>query len=258
MNEVTEVDNSKDLMNALRTSLYPGATDESIGMVMAYCRAAKLDPMQKPVHIVSLWDGDLKAMRDVVMPGIGLYRIQASRSGEYGGCSAPLFGPDITATVGGVQVTYPEWCSIIVTRVLKNGAQVDFTAQERWLENFAAKKDGSPNSMWMKRPYGQLAKCAEAQALRKAFPEFCSPPTAEEMEGKPLRPDSVDPGSDADGVADSLLKAESKAELNARFKIAWKDHPEVRHELTDRFNQRNAELDSLIMEAEGEAHGTAD
>jgi hypothetical protein len=40
--------------------------------------------------------------------------------------------------------------------------------------------------MWFKRSYGQLAKCTEAQALRKAFPEFGAQPTADEMEGKTL------------------------------------------------------------------------
>ena len=38
--------------------------------------------------------------------------------------------------------------------------------------------------MWKKRVYGQLAKCTEAQALRKAWPEVGQEPTAEEMEGK--------------------------------------------------------------------------
>ena len=38
--------------------------------------------------------------------------------------------------------------------------------------------------MWARRPYAQLAKCSEAQALRKAFPEFGAQPTADEMEGK--------------------------------------------------------------------------
>ena len=39
--------------------------------------------------------------------------------------------------------------------------------------------------MWQERSFGQLAKCAEAQALRKVFPEIITQqPTAEETEGK--------------------------------------------------------------------------
>ena len=41
-----------DLMKVLQGSLYPGAAPASIKMVLGYCKAAGLDPMQKPVHIV--------------------------------------------------------------------------------------------------------------------------------------------------------------------------------------------------------------
>ena len=43
-----------DLMDVLRNSLYPGAQDASIKLVIGYCKAAGLDPMQKPVHIVPI------------------------------------------------------------------------------------------------------------------------------------------------------------------------------------------------------------
>ena len=45
--------------------------------------------------------------------------------------------------------------------------------------------------MWAKRPYAQLAKCAQAQALRMAFPESCGQATAEEMAGKDLYSDGA-------------------------------------------------------------------
>ncbi|MDO6385619.1 phage recombination protein Bet [Uliginosibacterium sp. 31-12] len=180
----------QDLAHVLQTSLYPGAAMPSIKMVVAYCRAAQLDPMQKPVHIVPMWDKNSKSMRDVIMPGVGLYRTQAARSGEYAGMSEPEFGPDVTEKVGGIEMTYPKWCKVTVRRLLPNGIIVDFPAVEYWKENYAtAGKDSeAPNAMWKKRPYGQIAKCAEAQALRKAFPEIGSQPTAEEMEGKEYQP----------------------------------------------------------------------
>lgn len=182
-----------ELLKVLQSSLYPGAAPESIKMVLGYCKAAGLDPMQKPVHIVPMWDGKAGQMRDVVMPGVNLYRTQAARSGECAGVTEPEFGPDVTEAIGGATITFPQWCRVTVSRRLPTGEIVGFTAREFWKENYAVKggkeKSIAPNAMWTKRPYGQIAKCAEAQALRKAFPEIASQPTADEMEGKQLHPD---------------------------------------------------------------------
>lgn len=193
----------RELMGVLKNSLYPGARDESIKLVIGYCKASGLDPMQKPVHIVPMSvstgkkDGngwDVKEMRDVVMPGIGLYRTQAARSGEYAGVSEPEFGDDITETIGETTITYPKWCKVVIKRQMRNGAIVEFAAKELWKENYATKsaKSAEPNAMWKRRPYAQLAKCAEAQALRKAFPEFGAQPTADEMEGKSFDGETID------------------------------------------------------------------
>ena len=190
INTTNEID--QHIWSALKNSLYTGARDESIKMVLDYCKAAKLDPMQKPVHIVPMNVKNSLTGRyeykDVVMPGVGLYRIQAARSNQYAGVSEPEFGEDVTCNLGGINITYPKWCKVTVKKLVNNTI-VEFTAKEYWLENYAtaSKESIAPNTMWKKRPYGQIAKCAEAQALRKAFPEIISQhPTAEEMEGKDI------------------------------------------------------------------------
>lgn len=176
-----------ELLEVLESSLYPGASRQSIKMVLGYCRASGLDPMRKPVHIVPMWDNKAKRMRDVTMPGIGLYRTDAARTGEHVGTDEPIFGPMVDYDLSGIKVTVPEWCKVTVYR-LKNGLKCAYTATEYWIENYAtAGKDSTaPNNMWKKRGRGQLAKCAEAQALRKGFPEVGNQPTADEMEGKTL------------------------------------------------------------------------
>lgn len=172
-----------ELIPVLQASLYPGAKPESIKLVLGYCRAAGLDPMQKPVHLVPMnvkkpgGGRDEYEWRDVVMPGIGLYRVQAARTGELAGIDEPQFGPMQTR----FGIEYPEFCKVTVYRMI-GGQRVPFTACEFWVENYATQKRDTeaPNAMWKRRPRGQIAKCAEAQALRKAFPELGSQPTADE------------------------------------------------------------------------------
>ncbi len=189
--------NEEELFSVLENSIYPGAKRASIKMAINYCQAAGLDIMQKPVHLVPMSVKNAQSnqyeMRDVVMPGIGLYRTQAARSGQYAGVSEPEFGADITENLGGFSITYPRDCKVTVHRQMENGTIVAFTARELWKENYATQKRDTdlPNAMWKKRPYAQLAKCAEAQALRKAFPELGEMPTADEMEGKELAIDTA-------------------------------------------------------------------
>lgn len=180
-----------ELLEVLGSSLYPGAKPASMKLVIGYCKAAGLDPMQKPVHIVPMSvkkpDGQGYEMRDVVMPGVGLYRVQAARTGQYAGISEPEFGPTQSLRFGEFVMEFPEWCRVTVRRFNPATGQIfDFTAVEYWVENYATKGRDSkvPNDMWQRRPRGQIAKCAEAQALRKAFPEIGAQPTAEEMEGR--------------------------------------------------------------------------
>lgn len=179
-----------ELLPVLQSSLYPGAKPESIKLVLGYCRAAGLDPMQKPVHIVPMrvkkpgGGRDDYEWRDVVMPGVGLYRTQAARTGAYVGVSEPEFGPERELRVGDSVTLYPEWCLVTVKRMMPGGFVAEFTAVEYWLENYATagRDTRKPNDMWSRRPRGQLAKCSEAQALRKAFPEIGAQPTADEVD----------------------------------------------------------------------------
>lgn len=181
---------------------FPSArTIEAVLMALSYCRARNLDIFKKPVHIVPMWSSAKRAMVETVWPGIAEIRTTAARTGEYVGIDAVEFGPMIERTFKGrlevwknkkkvwedveKTVRYPEWASVTVYRFTK-GNRYAYHAKVFWEETYA--KTGRteiPNEMWEKRARGQLDKCVEAAALRKAFPEEVgSMYAAEEMEGR--------------------------------------------------------------------------
>jgi phage recombination protein Bet len=169
---------------ALVEAIFPTARSvEGVILALSYCRARRLDPMKRPVHIVAVWDRERKRYVDTVWPGIGELRTTAMRTGLYAGCDPAQFGPDITQTFSGkaggddsrdisVTVTFPEWAQVTVYRMV-NGQRVPVPGPRvYWLETYATVgRDGVPNEMWRRRPRGMIEKCAEAAALRRAFPE---------------------------------------------------------------------------------------
>ena len=189
---LTERNIDTAVWTTLQNSIFPGAKDESILLAVDYCKARKLDILKKPCHIVPMQvtlsgqkdnNGyDKKIWRDVIMPGIYEQRITAFRTGQMAGQDEPVFGN----TVAFKGIDAPEWCRVTVYRFI-NGERCAFSHTEYFSEACSTTKEGKLNSMWSKRPRGQLAKCAEAGALRKAFPdELGGVITADEVNEEPI------------------------------------------------------------------------
>ena len=207
---------------ALVEAVFPGATTTaSVILALSYCRARKLDPFKRCVHIVPIWDRQKKQMVDTIWPGIGELRTTAFRTREYAGRDKTEWGPMIESKLGSMKLTHPEWAQVTVYRMIQ-GQRVPFQGpQVYWLETYAkAGRDKlEPNEMWRTRVRGQIDKCAEAAALRAAFPEEIGgehiaeeartgtpvsedePPRLEQAE-----PDTIDaePADDASGGPDAI------------------------------------------------------
>lgn len=254
----------KAAWKALVEAIFPGATStESVILALSYCRARKLDPFKRVVHIVPIWDKNQGRMVDTVWPGIGELRTTAFRTGEYAGREPSVFGPDVTKTIGKVELTFPEWGQVTVYRIVK-GQRVPFAGPRvYWQETYAtrSRSDESPNEMWASRPRGQLDKCCEAAALRAAFPEEIGsdyiPEEVSHLAPKTVDGTAVQSPQNMDALADRLLGANGEVKNEP-------DHPAETVDAGDRPQTGDTvdqslldELTTALKDAEGFSDFTA-
>jgi phage recombination protein Bet len=152
--------------------LCKGATPTEVEFCMQVAKRCGLDPFRRQIHFTKRYDGTLQ--REVLTPIVGIdgLRAIAARSGAYAGNDEPKFEVD--------KEGLPIKATVTVYRIVQ-GQKVGFTASVWYSESVqmkgryegygqGKKKVGEePNSMWAKRPFGQLGKCAEGAALRKAY-----------------------------------------------------------------------------------------
>lgn len=163
----------KRQFRVIKEVLYPNVQkDETLLMALDYCKARKLDIFKRSIQIVPIWNSKTKQMEDTIWPSISEIRTTATRTGLYAGCSEAEFGEEVAENLSGAETKYPKWCKVVVYRMVA-GSKCEFSAKLFWKETYKTAKNDTtaPNSMWQKRAYAQLEKCAEAAALRKAFPE---------------------------------------------------------------------------------------
>jgi phage recombination protein Bet len=233
----------------LTESIFPSArTPEGILLAVRYCQARNLDVMRRPVHVVPMWSKALGREIETVWPGIAEVQTTAARTGQWAGMDAPRFGPDTTRTFRGrarteegwqdieITVSFPAWCEVTVYRVVQ-GTRCPFTEPVFWEEAYSragGARSEVPTDMWVKRPRGQLLKCAKAASLRAAFPEEADY-TAEEMAGKVIEadglpvpgdvsasgPEPAPDGTVTDGAADATkVDMEAAIEEEVREQVA--------------------------------------
>jgi phage recombination protein Bet len=192
---------------ALTEAVWPSATSvDGVMLALEYCRARNLDPMKRPVHIVPMYNAKLRKNVETVWPGISEIRTTATRTGTWAGNDECAFGRIMTKafsatksgesndgpwskTVSCPEIKFPEWAQMTVYRIV-SGARVPFVGPKVYYEEIFSGQQGLrvPNERWQNNPRQMLEKCAEAAALRRAFPEeLGNEYTAEEMEGQILR-----------------------------------------------------------------------
>lgn len=160
---------SREQVQLIKDTVARGATDDELRLFLEVCKSKRLDPFSKQIHAVKRWDSGLRREVMSFQVGIDGFRALAERSGRYAGQDAPVWcGLD------------GQWVDVWLAQqppvaakmsVYKQGFEKPVTRIALYREYVQTTKDGGANSMWAKMPANQLAKCAEALALRAAFPE---------------------------------------------------------------------------------------
>lgn len=141
---------------------------EDLAIFFHVSKRTGLDPFARQIYLVE------RQGKQVIQTGIDGYRLIAQRVTER---TKGTFGYEDTQWCGTDGVWRDVWIgqeppSAARVTVVRNGQR--FPGIAIWDEYVQTKRDGSVTQMWKTRPAGQLAKCAEALALRKAFPQDLS------------------------------------------------------------------------------------
>jgi phage recombination protein Bet len=131
-----------------------------------------LDPFAKQIYMLGRWTKD--GVKQTIQTGIDGYRLIARRAADKAG-ETLAYADTLWCGEDG------QWRDVWLSSSPPAAAKVTvlrgghpFSAVALWSEFVQTTKNGEPNSMWSRMKANQLAKCAEALALRKAFPQDLS------------------------------------------------------------------------------------
>lgn len=174
---------------AIRKEYAGGATDEQFIVFITECQQRNLIPgrhvyfqLRRAKERDPETGAEFWSKRVTMLTSIDAFRLIAQRTGEYRGQKPTVWIYFDTNKAPTVRSTVPlpnekgeprtPWAA--ETSVLRKGFEEPITAVARFDAYAVTYKKGNEEvltNQWVKRSPEQIAKCSEALALRKAFPE---------------------------------------------------------------------------------------
>lgn len=147
----------------IKDTIARGASDDELMLFLHLAQRSGLDPFSRQIYLIerqSNVNGSWVTTRQP-QTGIDGLRLIADRTDRYAPGREPSFSYDADGRLETATSYVKKW-------VRGEWHEVAATAHHR--EYAQLKKDGTATKMWADKPHIMLAKCAEALALRRAFP----------------------------------------------------------------------------------------
>lgn len=239
---------NKKQLAALQQMGVSGASNADLAVFLHECQRTGLDPFLNQIYMIN------RKGKQNIQVGIDGLRLVARRAVDRTGETLSIKEEAWCGKDGKWKEFWAEDEPPLAAKVVLQRGRGMFPAIALYKEYAACKANGQLTGMWKQRPAGQLMKCAEALAIRMAFPQDLSGLHSDDEMDQADSPQDDDV-VDAEVVDDSREGAATKAQrqaISALLTQAGVKSPDLAASVLSRMTQRNVKgtADLLYYEAE--------
>lgn len=154
----------------VKRTIAKGTTDDEFAMFLHVCKTRRVDPFSKMIYPVKRYDSKERKEVMALQNSIDYSRLVADRSLVYEGQVGPQWCGDDGAWKD-VWLDDKRPPTAARVGVWRKGFREPLFATALWSNYVQTDRDGKPTKFWRQMGPLMLGKCAEALALRRAFPE---------------------------------------------------------------------------------------